>query len=444
MSEAETNTEELREELKRVKAELEEVKTRLDLFANYIPGGIFSYNAETYKFDFISPNMLKLFSCTEEEFRERYYDSFNLMILKDDRKNVLKSISMQKDYEGFIQVAYRVMSPMEEILSVGHISTLTHVGDKEIYWVYIYDRTEEVTAIQALKELSDRFEKQSELLRLIKDATNDVVYDYSVAEDRLETSKMPGRPIEQFAANDVLSHIVHPDDLDIVTIKLKDALAQEVKSTVEYRLANADGIFKWYRLNYASFADEFDKVYRIVGLAKDVSEEKRMQQELKTQAEKDGMTGLLNKTTIREAVEDYLKTCDIGSCHAMIMIDTDHFKEVNDKLGHAKGDEVIREVADSIRKIFRETDFVGRVGGDEFLVFMKHTTPVITRERAASLNALVNKIYSNAGIDVHVTCSIGISFFGRHGEDYDTLFSCADEALYKAKNDGRNRFVMYS
>ncbi|MBO6137397.1 MAG: GGDEF domain-containing protein [Lachnospiraceae bacterium] len=182
----------------------------------------------------------------------------------------------------------------------------------------------------------------------------------------------------------------------------------------------------------------------MVGLAKDVSEEKRVQQELKAQAEKDGMTGLLNKVTIRDAVEDYLRTCDIGSCHAMIMIDTDHFKDVNDNLGHAMGDEVIKEVANSIRKIFRETDFVGRVGGDEFLVFMKHTTPVITQERAEALNHLVSRDYSGDDTTVHISCSIGISFFGRNGEDYDTLFSCADEALYEAKEGGRNRYVVYT
>ena len=444
MSEVHADTAELERELAAVRSELEEVRGRLDLFSKYIPGGIFSYNAETYKFDFISPNMLKMFSCSEEEFRERYYDSFNLLILKEDRKNVLKSIEMQQNFEGFIQVAYRIKGAMDEVHSVGHIATLVKNGGKEIFWVYIYDRTEEVTSIQALRELTSRFEKQSELLRLIKEATNDIIYDYSVIDDTLETSKMPGRPIEEFAAKGVLGHLIHPDDMNIVSTKLKDALEREVKSTVEYRLANADGLYKWYRLNYASFADEFDKVYRVVGLAKDVSEEKRVQQELKAQAEKDGMTGLLNKVTIREAVEEYLRTCDIGSCHAMIMIDTDHFKEVNDNLGHAVGDEVIKEVAGSIRKIFRETDFVGRVGGDEFLVFMKHTTPIITEERAASLNELVSKDYSSGSVTVHISCSIGISFFGRHGEDYDTLFACADEALYKAKEGGRNRYVIYS
>ncbi len=428
-----------------LKDALEEVKARLDLFTRYIPGGIFSYNAETFKIENISPNMLKMFACTEEEFRERYYNSFNLLVLKDDRKNILKSIEMQKEFEGFIQVAYRIMSPLDEIMYVGHIST--YIRKKNLFWVYIYDRTEEVTAINALRELSNSFEKQAQLLHLIKDATNDIIYDYDVDKDSLETSKMRDRAIVHFRENSVIDHMIHPDDQDILKRKLKDALAQEVKSTVEYRVSNAEGVYKWYRLNYASFANEYEHVYRVVGLAKDVSEEKRIQKELKAKARKDGMTGLLNKTTIREAIEDYLRTCDIGSCHAMIMIDTDHFKDVNDKLGHAKGDEVIKEVADSVKKIFRETDFVGRVGGDEFLVFMKHTTPVITQERAASLNRLVDRVYSVEsvpGVEVHVTCSIGIAFFGRHGEDYETLFACADEALYEAKRGGRDRFVVYS
>ena len=156
------------------------------------------------------------------------------------------------------------------------------------------------------------------------------------------------------------------------------------------------------------------------------------------------MTGLLNKTAMQEEVEHYLSKSDYGAIHAMMMIDTDNFKNVNDNLGHDYGDKVIKFVASTIKDIFRETDYVGRMGGDEFMVFMKNTTKKITEERAERLNDRIRKVFVEKGKTVGISCSIGIAYYAKDGSDYATLFKAADKALYEAKEAGKDCYRTFN
>ena len=130
--------------------------------------------------------------------------------------------------------------------------------------------------------------------------------------------------------------------------------------------------------------------------------------------------------------------------HALMIIDIDDFKHVNDTLGHVTGDQLISDVALTLRKTFRKTDTISRIGGDEFLVFL----PVMTSTEAVEKKAeeFLNAIYGNIekeGKSVQISCSIGISFFPGDGKDFFDLYQKADNALYYAKGKGKNRYVIY-
>lgn len=173
------------------------------------------------------------------------------------------------------------------------------------------------------------------------------------------------------------------------------------------------------------------------------AEEMKKQAALSDKARLDEMTGLLNKTTIIESVEEYLKDAPVDSKHALFMIDSDNFKGVNDTYGHAVGDEVIKYLANVIKRTFRDSDFKGRFGGDEFMVFMKNTTKEATEVRAKQLNEAIRKPYVKDDVEIKISCSIGVSYFPKDGKNFDILFANADEALYKAKALGKDRFVEY-
>jgi diguanylate cyclase (GGDEF)-like protein len=155
------------------------------------------------------------------------------------------------------------------------------------------------------------------------------------------------------------------------------------------------------------------------------------------------MTGLMNKTAMQLSVAAQLAKSDFNDCHALFMIDTDNFKSVNDTLGHGVGDDTIKFVADSIQNVFRDTDYIGRMGGDEFMVLMSHTTQEVAAERARRLNDKIRSDVKSGNESVHISCSIGIAFYARDGEDYDSLYRSADSALYEAKEAGKDGYRIY-
>lgn len=166
------------------------------------------------------------------------------------------------------------------------------------------------------------------------------------------------------------------------------------------------------------------------------------QKELRIRAEIDEMTHLYNKTATEKNIGDALINFP-DTLHAMMVIDIDNFKAVNDMWGHKVGDHTISVVAGIIASQFDKTDIVGRVGGDEFVVFMgKSSSKQDAREKASTIiNLIKNK--ENLSIPEQITISVGLSFTDSENENYVTLFKKADEALYNSKKAGKGCYTEY-
>lgn len=165
-------------------------------------------------------------------------------------------------------------------------------------------------------------------------------------------------------------------------------------------------------------------------------------QKLKVKSELDQMTGLYNKTTVELMANEALKVGS-GILNAMIIIDIDNFKAVNDISGHQAGDHVIRIVADLISSLFRKTDIVGRIGGDEFAVLMVDVPTIdLVRDKVNELIQIM-KYKPNLTIPENVTLSIGVASSDRRATHYAEIFKMADEALYRAKQEGKARYCEY-
>ena len=440
MQEDKESTEDLRREL-------EETNEKLQILLDNIPGGVFSYDADTGKFGYISPGVLSIFQCSEQQFRDYYYNSFDVFIYKADRAKTKEMLDNQIRFFDTVELTYRVRDLTDNIMWIYHKGKLLVNRDKSRqFFVVISDVTTEKLVQQQLSEINEKLYIETERYKLIEEAADNVQYDYDVELDVLTTSRKDENgnriSIKDCRRKALVKAMIFEDDYPTFEALMKKALKQPVKGVVEYRARNDNGEILWYRLNYASF-ERNNMITRIAGSEKDITEEKRRHDELKAQVERDQMTGLLNKTTMQSSVEKYLKKCDINACHALLMIDTDNFKSVNDNLGHMRGDDVITFVARSIKDTFRDSDYVGRMGGDEFMVFMKYTTPAITEERAESLNGKIKRSIEGDGISVDISCSIGIAYFGKDGEDYDTLYKAADDALYVAKEAGKNCYRVH-
>ncbi len=157
----------------------------------------------------------------------------------------------------------------------------------------------------------------------------------------------------------------------------------------------------------------------------------------------DQMTGLLNKYTIQFLVEEDLAKTSPSRQSALILVDLDHFKQINDTLGHLTGDTLISQTASVIRNYFNDNALCGRVGGDEFLVYISDVTDrSFILLQTEILRQEIHRRTSERNITITTQASIGIAFSSEYCYNYETLFSAADTALYRAKLEGRNKVVV--
>jgi diguanylate cyclase (GGDEF)-like protein len=172
----------------------------------------------------------------------------------------------------------------------------------------------------------------------------------------------------------------------------------------------------------------------------------RMLKRLEELATTDGLTGLYNKRMLSDMAEQKLRSATrFKKPLSVLVCDLDHFKKVNDTHGHDIGDVVIRGFGEVLKRTKRDTDVVGRFGGEEFALVCEETD-----ERGAALLAerirseLEAESFATESGPLKVTCSIGVATFPAAGRDWDTMFRSADEALYVSKRSGRNRVTIWS
>ncbi len=175
-----------------------------------------------------------------------------------------------------------------------------------------------------------------------------------------------------------------------------------------------------------------------------IDDEVAKEDALQRAANVDALTGVFNRAALEDYVREYLARGETSG--VMFLIDLDHFKLVNDSLGHPEGDRVLKETADMLRAVFRHGDVIGRIGGDEFCVFAPQMTQSdVIVQRAKELNEQGLRIHMGKnGEQVQTSLSIGMASILDCGSDYEDLYASADIALYRAKQLGRNTYCMYT
>jgi diguanylate cyclase (GGDEF)-like protein len=172
----------------------------------------------------------------------------------------------------------------------------------------------------------------------------------------------------------------------------------------------------------------------------------RMVKRLEELATTDGLTGLLNKRTATEVARQKLRSAQrFRKSLAVLICDLDHFKQINDTYGHDVGDQVIRGFGEVLRRTKRETDTVGRFGGEEFVVVCEETDLEGAELLAERIRAELGRssFVSQVGV-VRVTCSVGVATYPEAGSDWESLFKATDDALYTSKRSGRDRVTLWS
>ena len=169
----------------------------------------------------------------------------------------------------------------------------------------------------------------------------------------------------------------------------------------------------------------------------------KQKKELENKADTDLLTGLNNKLATERKIKNYMAQNPKTQC-MMFLLDVDNFKTVNDTMGHAFGDEVLSTLGEEISSIFRASDIIGRVGGDEFMIFLKAVaTPEVIRKEARKVEDFFRDFHVGEQVKYAVHASIGVAVFPHEGVDFETLYKAADQGLYKAKRRGKNQLAFY-
>lgn len=172
-------------------------------------------------------------------------------------------------------------------------------------------------------------------------------------------------------------------------------------------------------------------------------EERDLSAKMEQKSKLDPMTGLFNKFSIEVLVDEYFSQRKEECCAAMLILDMDHFKQVNDTLGHLAGDAILTDTANVIRHFFKGGAFCGRLGGDEFMIFVKDVKDISSvLLQAEFLRQEIGRITDERKISVSICASVGIAVSTAGYYDYASMYAAADEALYKAKKQGRNKICV--
>jgi diguanylate cyclase (GGDEF)-like protein/PAS domain S-box-containing protein len=211
-------------------------------------------------------------------------------------------------------------------------------------------------------------------------------------------------------------------------------------SNREVRLRRKDGVVVWVLENETLLRGD-DGVERVAGTLIDITERKEFEQRIEFNAYHDPLTGLPNRALLAEQLERLLAQARwSGRGLAILFLDLDDFKGVNDRLGHPTGDRLLQEVAQRLRDCLREDDDVARVGGDEFILLLPQVRPEGAARIAGKVLAEMQKPFQLDGEQLHVTTSVGIAHFPEDGDNAEALLRNADSAMYRAKQLGKNAY----
>ncbi|MDJ0805575.1 MAG: diguanylate cyclase [Gammaproteobacteria bacterium] len=235
---------------------------------------------------------------------------------------------------------------------------------------------------------------------------------------------------------------IHPEDKEQVVNTIENTLQESGSFDREFRIQQPGGDIRWISTQGEVIEDAMGNPLKMVGTSIDITERKRLEEKLKFQAVHDQLTGLFNRRVLEERLSDEVDRVNrYNHALSVFMLDIDHFKRINDTHGHQVGDFVLRRLAKILEKTTRKTDVLARYGGEEFVVILPETPlatafPLAERLREEIMH---QPIAIDATLQIAVTASIGIASFPDHTESPQALLGIADQALYNAKQQGRNR-----
>jgi diguanylate cyclase (GGDEF)-like protein/PAS domain S-box-containing protein len=305
------------------------------------------------------------------------------------------------------------------------------------------------------QEITDRKKADADLkhseeqLRFVLEGAEQGFWDWDIAANTVKRNQrwaeILGYTYEEINETTLQwTNFVYPDDRDRAWHSINEVLeGRSPTHKLEYRMLHKDGSIRWI-LDQAKVMqrDGQGKATRMCGTHTDVTERKLLELELTRQAHIDYLTEVCNRRHFMERAEQELRRASrYNNKLAILMLDIDHFKLINDRYGHKVGDAALQVLTKLCQSTLRDIDILGRLGGEEFAVLLPETERSAAIEVAERLRAEIAKsnMPLEGGLPIQITVSIGVSSMMSPDDNIDVLLNRADKALYQAKNSGRDR-----
>lgn len=399
----------------------------------------------------VSSVFTKMTGYTFDEIQEKYNGNYLELVDKHDRDRMKEELILQLSDAELFELTYRIKTKSGELLWVRECGCLNET-DKNYKQSVLIDVSETIRQQEQLAQ-------SEQLFRITNAASGGAVFDldlqegvylhfenaesiYGVPAQRIiDDTRWFGTLEPEGAIKAMIEYFYHPDDAVLVADAFK-RLPEEKAIHYTARSKRTDGTYIWCKIHIALIFDGNGRAVRRVGHIIDIDDMACQMEKLKSLAQEDPLTGVYNKTAVTTIVETVLRKKD-GDISALMVLDIDNFKRINDTFGHPTGDAVLIDVCDRLKKLFGDQT-LGRIGGDEFMVFvmgMKDTAAVI--QKAEQICETFRSAYIGQSEDYKISCSIGIAL-SDDDADFSSLFRKADIALYKAKDSGKDRYCIYS
>ena len=302
----------------------------------------------------------------------------------------------------------------------------------------------------AFNMLIDNLVVSERRYRTIVELSDDIVFDWNMKTNNVVFSNNFNKkfsyrpPSDHFSDSFFIKGRVHPEDNERYRKDLTMLEKGEEFKDKTYRWKNIYGDYIWMSMKTSTIRDNDGNIVKIIGVLSDVDRAKRGEMQLIQRASYDALTGVYNRETIENVInEEICKVAGGNDGFAILFVDIDDFKIYNDKYSHATGDQVLKFVTDSIGEITEDFGFTGRYGGDEFIVCIRNSSTNIPENVARDILAKLKAGFI-CDMDDHLSVSVSIGIYNVNSSDktVEEIISIADEAMYRIKKNGKASFGM--
>ena len=427
------------EELKNYRAELDSLASQINALLENTGVGI--YIVQDTRLVYVNPFFEELTGYTLEEVDDTY--SLNLVHPEDREEVKIKATEILRQQQRIKPYEYKLVKKNGEIMWVlERVTPIDYLGRRAVMGSFM-DINERKYLEEALSQSEERYRS---ILEQMQDSYSEMDLAGNYTFSNASNCRELGYTMEELIGMN-FRKIVPQNEVDRIFAVYNEIYRTGTpRKSFEHKVVTKNGEVRCAETAISLLVDRQGKITGFRGVSRDVTERKLLEDKLADMATKDFLTGLPNRALLFDRFQLAAAEAHRESKMLAVMsLDLDQLKSVNDSMGHNAGDELLRCVAARLTSNLRSTDTVARIGGDEFLLLLPK---IHTVDNAV---CIANKIicsfqepFAINGNNLLTSVSIGMAICPSNGEDLETLMNKSDAALYQAKNSGRNRFIVYN